>query len=47
MILKNKKFFYFEKRISEEKYEKLMKLGDKSIQPEQKLTRIYPRKKFI
>ncbi len=45
--LKNKKFFYFEKRISEEKYEKLMKLGDKSIQPEQKLTRIYPEKNLF
>ncbi len=45
--LKSKKFFYFEKRISEEKYEKLMKLGDKSIQPEQKLTRIYPEKNLF
>jgi len=45
--LKNKKFFYFEKRISEEKYEKLMKLGDKSIQPEQRLTRIYPEKNLF
>ena len=45
--LENKNFFYFEKKISDENYEKLMKLGDKSIQPEEKLTRIYPRKKFI
>ena len=29
--LKKKNFFYFEKKISEENYEKIMKLGDKSI----------------
>ena len=40
--LNNKKFFWFEKKISDENYEKIMKLGDKSIQPEEKLTRIYP-----
>ena len=40
--LDNKKFFWFEKKISDENYEKIMKLGDKSIQPEEKLTRIYP-----
>jgi len=45
--LKNKKFFYFEKKISEENYEKIMKLGDKSIQPEEKLTRIYPEKNLF
>ncbi len=43
----NKNFFYFEKKISEENYEKIMKLGDKSIQSEQKLTRIYPEKNLF
>ena len=45
--LNNKKFFYIEKKISEENYEKVMKLGDKSIQPEEKLTRIYPEKNLF
>ena len=41
--LDKKKFFWFEKKISEEKYEKLMKLGDKSIRPEEKIIRLYPQ----
>ena len=45
--LENKKFFYFEKKISEENYEKIMQLGDKSIQPEEKLTRVYPEKNLF
>ena len=45
--LNNKKFFYFEKKISDENYEKLMRLGDKSIQPEEKLIRIYPEKNLF
>ena len=45
--LKNKSFFYFEKKISDEKYEKIMQLGDKSIQPEEKLTRVYPEKNLF
>ena len=45
--LKNKNFFYFEKKISDENYEKIMKLGDKAIQPEEKLTRIYPEKNLF
>ena len=45
--LNNKNFFYFEKKVSEENYEKLMQLGDKSIQPEEKLTRIYPEKNLF
>ncbi len=45
--LKNKKFFYFEKKISDENYEKIMQLGDKAIQPEEKLTRIYPEKNLF
>tara|TARA_Y100000590_G_scaffold426719_1_gene536125 strand:- start:3796 stop:5484 length:1689 start_codon:yes stop_codon:yes gene_type:complete len=39
--LNKKKFFYLEKKISQEKYEKLRLLGDKSIIPEEKLSRIY------
>ncbi len=45
--LDNKKFFYFEKKISDENYEQLMQLGDKSIQPEEKLIRIYPGKNLF
>ncbi len=41
------KFFYFEKKISEEKYEKLMQLGDKSIEPRDNLIRIYPQKNLF
>ena len=40
-------YFYFEKKISEENYEKIMNLGDKSIQPEEKLIRIYPEKNLF
>ena len=42
-----KKFFWFEKKISEENYEKIMSLGDKSIRPEEKLRRIYPQKNLF
>ena len=45
--LSNKKFFYFEKKISDENYEKVMQLGDKSIQPEEKLIRVYPEKNLF
>ena len=45
--LNNKNFFYFEKKISDENYEKIMELGDKAIQPEEKLTRIYPEKNLF
>ena len=45
--LNNKNFFYFEKKVSDENYEKLMQLGDKSIQSEEKLTRIYPEKNLF
>ncbi len=41
------KFFWFEKKISEENYEKIMMLGDKSIKPEEKLTRVYPQKNLF
>ena len=45
--LDTKKFFWFEKKISEENYEKIMKLGDKSIKPEEKILRIYPQKNLF
>ena len=45
--LETKNFFYFEKKISEENYEKIMKLGDNSIQSEEKLTRLYPEKNLF
>jgi len=41
------KFFYLEKKISSENYEKIMLLGDKSIKTEEKLTRIYPQKNLF
>ena len=41
------KFFWFEKKISEEKYEKIMELGDKSIIPNESLTRLYPQKNLF
>ena len=45
--LNKKKYFYLEKKISEENYEKVMKLGDKSIKPEEKVLRIYPQKNLF
>ena len=45
-FLKNK-FFWFEKKISDENYEKIMMLGDKSIKPEEKITRVYPQKNLF
>ncbi len=45
--LKKNKFFWFEKKISDENYEKIMMLGDKSIKSEEKLTRIYPQKNLF
>tara|TARA_B100000902_G_scaffold399524_1_gene470795 strand:- start:1685 stop:3367 length:1683 start_codon:yes stop_codon:yes gene_type:complete len=44
---KKKKFFWFEKKISDENYEKIMMLGDKSIKSEEKLTRVYPQKNLF
>ena len=41
------KFFYLEKKISEENYEKLMQLGDKSIEPRESITRLYPQKNLF
>ena len=45
--LETKKFFWLEKKISEENYEKIMSLGDKAIKSEEKLTRIYPQKNLF
>ena len=45
--MNQKKFFYLEKKVSEENYEKLMKLGDKSLKPEEKVLRIYPQKNLF
>jgi len=45
--LNNEKFFYLEKKISPDNYEKIMLLGDKSIKSEEKLTRIYPQKNLF
>ena len=45
--LDTKKFFWLEKKVSEENYEKLMKLGDNSIKPEEKVLRMYPQKNLF
>jgi cell division protein FtsI (penicillin-binding protein 3) len=45
--LNGSKFFYLEKKITAENYEKIMKLGDKSIKPKEKLTRIYPQENLF
>ena len=45
--LNKNKFFWFEKKISEENYEKIMKLGDKSIIPNESLTRLYPHRNLF
>ena len=42
-----KKFFWLEKKVSEANYEKLMKLGDKSIVAEEKVIRMYPQKNLF
>jgi len=44
---KKNKFFWFEKKISDENYEKIMMIGDKSIKSEEKLTRVYPQKNLF
>ena len=45
--LNKKRFFNFEKKISAKNYEKIMLLGDKSIKPKEKLTRLYPQKNLF
>ena len=39
--ISKKKFFYLEKKVSQEVHERLRMLGDKSIIPEEKITRVY------
>ncbi len=41
------KFFWLEKKISDENYEKLMRLGDKSIIPSESLIRLYPHRNLF
>ena len=45
--LKKNKYFYLEKKITADNYEKIMMLGDKSIKSEERLTRIYPQKNLF
>ena len=45
--INQKKYFYLEKKISEENYEKVMKLGDKSIKSEERVLRMYPQKNLF
>ena len=45
--LKGKKFFYFAEELDPESYEKLMMLGDKSLIPENRITRVYPQKNLF
>ncbi len=42
-----KKFFYLKKKISQEEYEKLRLLGEKSIIFEEKLSRVYPQENLF
>jgi len=46
-LIKKNKFFWLEKKISEDNYDRIMKLGDKSIKPEEKITRLYPQKNLF
>ncbi len=45
--LDGKKFFYFAEQLDPENYEKLMLLGDKSLIPENRITRVYPQKNLF
>ena len=45
--LNGKIFFYIHKKISQEKLEELLLLGDKSIIPEEKIARIYPQENLF
>ncbi len=45
--LDNGKFFWLEKKISNEKYEKIMRLGDKAIISNESLIRLYPQKNLF
>ena len=45
--LDGKKFFYFAEELDPENYEKLIMLGDKSLIPENRITRVYPQKNLF
>ena len=45
--INQKKYFYLEKKTSEDNYEKVMKLGDKSIKSEERVLRMYPQKNLF
>jgi len=45
--LNGKKFFYFAEELDPENFEKLIMLGDKSLIPENRVTRIYPQKNLF
>tara|TARA_Y100001970_G_scaffold7375_1_gene8441 strand:+ start:1226 stop:2896 length:1671 start_codon:yes stop_codon:yes gene_type:complete len=45
--LEGKKFFYFAEELNPENYDKLIMLGDKSLIPENRITRIYPQKNLF
>ena len=45
--LNNKKFFYIQKKISQDQLDELIYLGDKSIRTEQKISRIYPQENLF
>ena len=45
--IEKKKFFYLEKKISNDKYNEIIMLGDKSIKQEQKISRVYPQQNLF
>ncbi len=45
--LDGNKFFYFAEEMDPDNYEKLMMLGDKSLIPENRITRVYPQKNLF
>ena len=45
--LNGKKFFYFAEELDPENFENLIMLGDKSLIPENRITRVYPQKNLF
>ncbi len=45
--IKKRKFFYIEKNVNQTQYEQIMLLGDKSLKPSERLTRLYPQKNLF
>ncbi len=45
--LNGNKFFYFAEELDPENYEKLIMLGDKSLIPENRITRVYPQRNLF